>query len=658
MIRILLVDDQNILRQGLQALLEPRPKLKVVGTAENGESAIEQVKALRPDIVLIDIEMPGINGITATRKIRQKFPETKVIVLSGHENQKYVVQAFQAGAEGYLLKNTLAETLEQAIWSIHQGYSQIESKLLKKVIAEFSFSDFATLSEQNRFASVVKQPLKLEVDADSREGSRSDIAVEISDLNNFKQQKTTKALQNSKKELLSKTNKTSPKPVFEPTEVEKKQLKDEVFPINFTRWINSKLVIVSASLIMIIILIYFFNHSSSQPNSSLAKPKKVNILPVKTVEAKPVESYQTSQTYTGEVTALRTSEVGFERGGKLIDVLVEEGDRISVGTPLAKLDTDNLEAQRQELIAQKEQEEAVLAELKNGARTEQIRAAQAIVRELQQQLKLEKLKSSRREYLYQKGAIAREQLDEIAFNRKALDERLANAKSNLDELQNGTRIEQVNAQQAAVDRLTAEIKNLDISINKSILKSPFDSIVSARNLDEGTVVEPGTSILRLVEDTEPKVKIGVPINVANRMQLGSKQQVTIGDKNYDAVVSSVLPEVNTATRTRTLVLKLAPTAATQVSPKQIARLNITQTNDTNGYWLPITALVKGDRGLWSCYALVKSEDSQNFQAERRYVELLETQENRVLVRGTLKPEDEIIIDGVHRLVPGQLVSKN
>ena len=397
-------------------------------------------------------------------------------------------------------------------------------------------------------------------------------------------------------------------------------------------------------------------YQPEQPVSTKPAVKtEVNILPVETIEIKPVTSYQTSQIYTGEVTALRTSEVGFERGGKLISVLVEEGDRLKKGTPLAALDTANLKAQRQGLLAQKARARAILAELKNGARSEQIAAAQATVRDLEQQLELEKLKSDRREYLYREGAIAREQLDEIAFNRKALSERLANAKSNLDELKNGTRVEQIAAQQAEVNRLTAAIAELDITIDKSILRSPFNTIVSARNLDEGTVVEAGQSILRLVEDSQPEVKIGVPITVAKQMQLGSKQQVTIGKENYSAVVSSILPEVDPATRTRTVVLTLASAATTKVAPKEIARLAVTQTVDTNGYWLPITALVKGDRGLWNCYAVVKTAGSKEAKVDRRYVEILKTQEDIVLVRGTLQPGDEIITNGTHRLVPGQLV---
>lgn len=381
---------------------------------------------------------------------------------------------------------------------------------------------------------------------------------------------------------------------------------------------------------------------------------KVNILPVTTIKIKPVKSYQTSQTYTGEVTALRTSEVGFERGGKLIAVLVDEGDRVNRGTPLAKLDTTNLEAQRQGLVARKAQAEAVLAELKNGAREEQIAAAQAKVRDLEQQLTLEKIKSSRREYLYQQGAIPKEQLDEITFNSRALSERLANARSNLKELQNGTRSEQLKAQQAVVNQLAAEIKDLDITIAKSVLKSPFDGVVSVRNLDEGTVIEAGRPVMRLLEDTRPEVKIGVPISVANKMQLGSKQQVTIGGEQYSATVSSILPEVDRATRTRSVVLKLSPTTLMQISPGQIARLAVDTRVPTDGYWLPVTALVKSDRGLWSCYAVVA--EGNKTEVDRRYVEILETQGDRVLVRGTLQPGDEIVTNGTHRLVPGQLVA--
>jgi len=662
MIRILLVDDQNIVRQGIKTLLEPRPNLQVVGVAVSANSAIELVNTLMPDIVVMDIEMPGISGIIATRQICQQFPQIKVLVLSSHENEECLIQALQAGAQGYLLKSSLLEDLEQAIWSVHRGHSQIESKLLRKVVAGLSSSNSAISSKQNEFISVAKQSSKLETNINSKERFTSNTSVEFSESDNRDHHTTTENLQDVVNKSLPKRNKTiSLKPIAKPTISKTEKLKpekpikvDKTSLIDSGTWLNKKLIIIPT--LLIIMVVSFLYHSRSQSTSTPAQTKKVKILPVKTVKIELVKSYQTSTTYTGEVTASRTTEVGFGRTGKLVEIFVQEGDFVSTDAPIARLDDANLRAQRQGLIAQKEQEAAVLAELKNGARIEEISAAQAAVRDLEQQLELEKLRNSRREYLFYEGAIAREQLDEIAFNRKALKERLANAQSNLNELQNGTRVEQISAQQAALDQLTAEIKDLDITIDRSFLKSPFNSIVSARNFDEGAVVEAGTPIMRLVENTQPKVKIGIPIDIVSRMELGSKQQVNIGGKDYSAVVASVLPEVDTTTRTRTLVLKLVNTTPTQVSLKHIARLNISQTNHTDGYWLPITALVKGDRGSWSCYALKSFSDGSK-KAERRHLEILETQENLVLVRGTLQPDDEIILDGTHRLVPGQIVRK-
>ncbi|MGF1677264.1 MAG: efflux transporter periplasmic adaptor subunit, partial [Rivularia sp. (in: cyanobacteria)] len=146
--------------------------------------------------------------------------------------------------------------------------------------------------------------------------------------------------------------------------------------------------------------------------------------------------------------------------------------------------------------------------------------------------------------------------------------------------------------------------------------------------------------------------IGVPIDVAKKLGSQSQQELEIGGKTYSARVKSILPEVDPATRTRTVILQLASTA--QVSPKEIARFKISQTQEIEGYWLPITALVKGDRGLWSCYAVVDQKDG-NSKVERRLVEVLETNGKQVLVRGTIQAGDTIVTEGTQRLVPGQLV---
>ena len=134
MIRILLVDDQKSVRESLKYLLEEIPDFSVVGAAENGQAAIAQVGKLHPDIILLDMEMPGIDGVTTTRLILQQFPPVRVIMLSMHDSDAYVSQAVWAGAMGYLVKGTPTHELEEAIRSVHRGYAQIGPGLLHKII--------------------------------------------------------------------------------------------------------------------------------------------------------------------------------------------------------------------------------------------------------------------------------------------------------------------------------------------------------------------------------------------------------------------------------------------------------------------------------------------------------------------------------------------
>ena len=134
MIRILLVDDRRSVREYLKCSLEPIPDMAVVGAADSGRVAIALVERLHPDIVLLDMEMPGIDGVATTRIIHDKFPEVRVIMLSMHDSDAYVSQAVSAGAMGYLIKNTPTHELEEAIRSVHRGYAQIGPGLLHKII--------------------------------------------------------------------------------------------------------------------------------------------------------------------------------------------------------------------------------------------------------------------------------------------------------------------------------------------------------------------------------------------------------------------------------------------------------------------------------------------------------------------------------------------
>ena len=130
MIRTLIVDDQNIIREGIKVLLKDSPEIELVGFAVDGETALEQIEVTKPDVVLLDINLPGIDGITVANQIGKKFPQIKTIMLSSYEDESYVTKAMASSAKGYLLKNVSAQELEWSIRLVHQGYSAFRSELL------------------------------------------------------------------------------------------------------------------------------------------------------------------------------------------------------------------------------------------------------------------------------------------------------------------------------------------------------------------------------------------------------------------------------------------------------------------------------------------------------------------------------------------------
>ncbi|MEH2253689.1 response regulator transcription factor [Nostoc sp.] len=138
MIRVLLVDDQSLIRQGLKALLELEPDLEIVGEAENGEQAINLVAEFQPDVILLDIRMPIMDGVAATREIQKRFAKTKILVLTTFDDDEYVSAALQNGAMGYLLKDTPSEELAVAIRAVHKGYTQLGPGIVKKLLTQFS----------------------------------------------------------------------------------------------------------------------------------------------------------------------------------------------------------------------------------------------------------------------------------------------------------------------------------------------------------------------------------------------------------------------------------------------------------------------------------------------------------------------------------------
>jgi len=136
-IRILLVDDHAILREGIRALLEDEPDMAVIGEAEDGRTAVRLACQLKPDVVLMDIAMPLLNGLEATRQIRHDCPGVNVLILTMHENDEYIHQALTNGAKGYILKDATAHELIDAIHAIQRGEAILSPAITRLVIENY-----------------------------------------------------------------------------------------------------------------------------------------------------------------------------------------------------------------------------------------------------------------------------------------------------------------------------------------------------------------------------------------------------------------------------------------------------------------------------------------------------------------------------------------
>jgi len=137
-IRVLLVDDHAVVRKGLRALFEREPGIEVVGEAENGEQAVQAVERLRPDVILMDLEMPGIGGVEATRQISERHPSSKIVVLTSHAAEEDVFPALRAGALGYLLKHSAPDDVVRAIRQAHGGETVLHPAIARMVLQELN----------------------------------------------------------------------------------------------------------------------------------------------------------------------------------------------------------------------------------------------------------------------------------------------------------------------------------------------------------------------------------------------------------------------------------------------------------------------------------------------------------------------------------------
>ncbi|NWF65697.1 MAG: response regulator transcription factor [Chloroflexi bacterium] len=163
MIRVLICDDQTIVCEGLQVILESAPDIKVVGQAHDGAHALEQIVETRPDLVLMDLKMPGMNGVRATREIRQHHPHIRVLVLTTYDEDEWVFDAIRNGASGYLLKNVAPADLIKAVRGTMSGHAQIDPAVAGKLLTHIAMTDstLPSVADEIKISDLTERELEI-----------------------------------------------------------------------------------------------------------------------------------------------------------------------------------------------------------------------------------------------------------------------------------------------------------------------------------------------------------------------------------------------------------------------------------------------------------------------------------------------------------------
>jgi membrane fusion protein, multidrug efflux system len=331
---------------------------------------------------------------------------------------------------------------------------------------------------------------------------------------------------------------------------------------------------------------------------------------VLSVETRPItlqKSFIVKQTFSGQVQPRRRSELGFESSGRLVQVCVDEGSQIETGQLLARLDTQRLTAQRNELLAAQAEAEANLA--------------------------LADVTLGRMSSIVDKGGVSRQGLDEARETQRAA--------------------------KAALVLARQRIITIDIELEKSRLVAPYAATVILRSADEGQVLNAGQPILTLQERTTPEIRVGIAGRSLEQLEPGNTYPARWKNQAVMLKLRALLP-LRTAT-TRTVDALFDPLdPPTGMLAGDLVTLSLDSQVVQRGSWLPLSALTEGERGLWSVYVATplagQSKDSAaTHRIVRHTVDLLYQSTDRVFVRGVLEPNQQVVTTGLQRIVPNQQV---
>jgi RND family efflux transporter MFP subunit len=322
---------------------------------------------------------------------------------------------------------------------------------------------------------------------------------------------------------------------------------------------------------------------------------------VETVKARLEDGYTRVVSYTGRLEAARQTALAFERSGLVMVVAKDEGQPVRQGEVVARLDTSQLQATRRQLEARR--------------------------RELEAQRNLASLTLGRQWRLKTQGWSPEQRLDEAEATVAQLT--------------------------AAIEQVGAQIAGLDIDFAKSELRAPFDGRVAARNIDEGAVVAAGTQVLTLLENGRRQARIGVPPDVAEKLDAQKLLRVDVQGRSFNAKLAARRPDLETGTRTVTVLLDIDDGSGSSVLG-ELASLAVEAMVPERGAWMPLTTLREGRRGLWTVLVVDRTDTGAIVRGEA--VEVLHVEAARAFVRGTFRDGDAIIAHGTDRVVVGQRIA--
>lgn len=404
---------------------------------------------------------------------------------------------------------------------------------------------------------------------------------------------------------------------------------------------------------------------------------EADLLTVAVAPLRSLRPRQVSTKFTGIVTAARVSQLSAKQLGRVEKVHVDIGDKVAAGSVLVELDTDSLKAERSVLEANLAAADALLQELKLGPRPQEIAQAKTRVDEAEANLKYREAMLKRFEQLKRSNTVSQQEYDEAYTAYIVAVAQLESQRKSLELSLEGTRQEQILAQDAAVAGLKAQIAKVDISLNEQRIVAPFAGRVQRRMIDEGTVVNPGTAILEMVEDDEKEIRVGVPAELASQLA-DVDIRFTLGGESVAGEILRSAPAIDDRTRKIEVVLRprVEPASDDVVStnfetPAKFKRtacsdwligsavtVEVFEEGIEDGLWVPAQCLTSGTRGLWSIYLAVPIETEPSSDValvQRCEVEVLQHSGDWVEIAGPIQGDESVVIQGTHRLTPGQTV---